>query len=228
MTRPLITDTPQSWTSGDFTLIATDGVEFKVPLSLLLSASGVFNDAESLAGDAHRQLHFVDPDFETAPVIARFLRLAAACSIGDDGKLLDDDDLDAYIRLVAFLRKYECPTLLQQMPLCIRRRLEKDEITPQHVYILGAVLDDVELCVLALKHRTTGTMCGGELVRTGARTIVTSDIPHRFRRYIPEEYWFGLMKARRSLDSRSLIPTKRNEWDDISIDFKLEVSRLKR
>lgn len=228
MTKPLIPDAQQTWMSGDFILVTTDGGEFSVPSRLLLSVSGVFNDAESLAGDAERELHFVDPDFETTPVITRFLQLAATHSIEEDGVLLNDDDLEAYIRLVAFLRKYDCPALLQLLPLCIRRKLELDEITPQHVYIIGAVLDDVELCVLALKRRTTGTLLGGELVRTGAHTIVVSDIPHRFRRFIPEEYWFGLMRARRSLDSRSLIPTKRNEWDDISIDFRIEVSRLKR
>lgn len=228
MTWPLVQDTPQTWTSGDFTLVATDGGEFSVPLCLLLSVSGVFNDAESLAGDADRELHFVDPDFETSPVINRFLQLASSHSIGQDGVLLSDDDVETYIRLVAFLRKYDCPELLDRLPLCIRGKLEHDEILPRHVYIIGAVLDDVELCVSALKRRTSGANQDGTLVSVGAHTIVVSDIPHRFRRFIPEEYWFGLMRARRSLDARSLIPTKRNEWDDISIDFRLELSRLKR
>lgn len=228
MTRPLIPDTQREWTKGDFTLVATDGVEFKVSWNLLLSVSGVFSDAECLAGDARRELYFVDPDFETSPVISRFLQLASTHSIGQNGVLLNDDDLEAYIRLVAFLRKYDCPDLLALLPPCIRGRLEHDEISPQHVYIIGAVLDDVELCVSALKRRTAGAVQDGSLVTIGAHTIVVSDIPQRFRRFIPEEYWFGLIGARRSLDSRSLIPTKRNEWDDISVDFRLELSRLKR
>lgn len=228
MTRPIVPDTQHEWTHGDFTLVATDGGEFSVALSLLLSVSGVFNDAESLAGDSTRELCFVDSDFETSPVILRFLQLASTHSIGQDGALFNDDDLEAYIRLVAFLRKYDCPDLLALLPLCIRGRLEHDEIPPQHVYILGAVLDDVELCVSALKRRTAGAIQEGELVTVGAHTIVVSDIPQQFRRFIPEEYWFGLMRARRSLDSRSLIPTKSNEWDDISIDFRLELGGLKR
>lgn len=227
MTRPLVSGRRYGWANGDFRLVSTDGHEFHVPSALLLSVSGVFRDAGSIAGDAPKDLHFIDPELETASVINRFLQLAATNAIGDESTLLTEDDLGSYIRLVPFLRKYDCQELLAELPQCIRHKLERDEISPLHVFVLGAVLDDVELCILALKHRTTAAVVGGELVRMCAHTIAVGDIPRRFRSFIPEAFWFGLMGARRRLDSRSLIPTKRNEWDDISVDFRIELKRLK-
>lgn len=85
---PIIDD--EQWTSGEFTLISTDGVRFRIPSYVLLNASSVFRDIASLPSEAAApstsapapEIELTDATIETADVLRIFLSLAATGTLG--------------------------------------------------------------------------------------------------------------------------------------------------
>ncbi|WOO80387.1 uncharacterized protein LOC62_03G003904 [Vanrija pseudolonga] len=146
-----------TWTTGDYALVSSDNVRFRVDLVHLLSAISVFRDMASVAAQgADRELHFTDDSIETAAVLERFLTLLIDATV-------DDKDIDRFSNfkhlasMTRFLVKYDCPFLMTVLGLRVKEMSSTGRST-LFMFIIGSIMDDTDLCISALskKRRTWG------------------------------------------------------------------------
>ncbi|KAL1411780.1 hypothetical protein Q8F55_002747 [Vanrija albida] len=120
----------KDWAGGNFTLISSDGVHFKVMDYHLLSAGGV------------QQLDFIDDELECSLIVKCFLQLAV------HGHIEAKRPPQVLVLLAQFLRKYDCgPTLRLLVSLC--GTIPNGRVL---VFVLGAVLDNVDVCAEAMRY----------------------------------------------------------------------------
>ncbi|WOO80594.1 uncharacterized protein LOC62_03G004120 [Vanrija pseudolonga] len=141
---------------GDFTLVSSDGVRFRVPSYHLFSASSFFLDAASMCDAADKKLELVDPDFETHDIVRAFLDLIVDFSIDTIAK---DGRGDAYSPMYAglckFFDKFDCQMARRQLamlflynaPTLIRPGLSDS----QAFFVLGAICANIEMCYDAIR-----------------------------------------------------------------------------
>ncbi|BEJ14678.1 hypothetical protein CspHIS471_0404450 [Cutaneotrichosporon sp. HIS471] len=136
------------WTTGDFTVVTSNNVSFKVHDYQLFATSVQFATAKSMteAGTSvHANvIHFDDATLETAEVFRTFLKFATT--------LLPPMDLPvpSLGSLLLFLRKWECDALEALMVRTFRHGLLIGDLRPFKVFRVGAWVDDIEICKLTL------------------------------------------------------------------------------
>ncbi|BEJ16899.1 hypothetical protein CspHIS471_0603000 [Cutaneotrichosporon sp. HIS471] len=143
----------ETWTTGDFTLVSSDLVVFKIESYHLLSASPVFG-AASTASPGEQRIEFADLELETAPVLRLFLSLATTATFGPSftpsAALEHEDPNLTLLPLIAFLQKYDAIRVLRAALSCIDRLVSTGKMTAYAGLILGMAADDVPTCTTAL------------------------------------------------------------------------------
>lgn len=139
------------WVDGNLTLISVDRISFKVQDYHLLSArcgvmwatvadsSSVFRRMMSTGSLA---IHLFDEAIETAETVDRALGFIVTGEF-------DANDFTQLVTVARFFKKYDCATALQNY----YSRLAQDTFAPRvKTFIVAAALDDIEVCVRALKY----------------------------------------------------------------------------
>lgn len=113
-----------------------------------LTLSDTFRDA--INSDT-LSMSFTDPEVETKPVLSFFARLISHPADKSDTPIFS---LDTHLALIRFLRKPKCKHTLEVYSLYLKASLVGDRMRPMEVWILGAVLDDTDMCAAALRQET--------------------------------------------------------------------------
>lgn len=152
----------------------------------------MFADARSLDGD--KKIEFTDEQFETSDVFPLFLSLATSL-----------DPLSEFLtvspqvtNLLLFLRKWECTALYSSVVKTLYRSYRNNKLNriyPLQLFQLGALLDDVAICKVAItKHLRGRVDCwwDGNLAKS---PFDPNGWTASFWREneIPREYLFALM-----------------------------------
>lgn len=148
---------PTKWTEGNFTIISSDNHVFKVADYHLLSArwvtavpqaltdgpSSVFRGMMS-AGTGPLHIELTDPTMEDSGTLGFALDFIV------HGRFAANSvEIENTISLGLFLKKYDCAAAKSNLIFRLRRVKFAPRLT---LFIYGAALDDVDLCVTALKY----------------------------------------------------------------------------
>lgn len=155
---------------------------------------------ETLDGDK-RAITFTDPDVESKRVLAFFARLISHPSNKADSTIFS---LDTHIALIRFLRKHGCQHTLEVHSLYVRAALLSDRMRPIEAWVLGAVLDDSDLCTAALRQETPQfqkvywrSHCGHRSYIANPQMFNISDLPLAALAAVPPAHLHALDKVRR-------------------------------
>ncbi|KAL1411757.1 hypothetical protein Q8F55_002724 [Vanrija albida] len=136
--------------NGDFTLISSNNIRFRVDSVYLFAASPIFRDAEALSRPDDKLVHFTD-ESENDATITTFLTLVTQAKL----VLFYKEHLRICQHLsdcVAFLKKHECiatlRTLIYAFIVDFLLRDDLDYSLPG--LLLGALVDDIDICVRAI------------------------------------------------------------------------------
>lgn len=167
------------------------------------SASALtFSDTfrEALDSD-ERTVTFTDPEVESKRVLAFFARLISHPSDKADSTIFS---LDTHIALIRFLRKHDCQHTLEVHSLYVRAALLSDRMRPIEAWVLGAVLDDNDLCTAALRQETPQfqkvywrSHCGHRSYTANPQMFNISDLPLTALAAVPPAHLHALDKVRR-------------------------------
>ncbi|KAL1411787.1 hypothetical protein Q8F55_002754 [Vanrija albida] len=153
--------------TGDFAVISSDNVRFRVDGHYLQTYSAVFRGMLSGPATGNREIHLSDPTLEHSTTIELFLELVTNSSLDLTQSVV------RLIRLVHFLNKYDCASTLKLVRLRLLAFLISGKVTVEH-FTLAAVMDDVDLCVTVIDHMTRGAPWGWEPVAGGQRCLASS------------------------------------------------------
>ncbi|GMK58675.1 hypothetical protein CspeluHIS016_0601170 [Cutaneotrichosporon spelunceum] len=148
MSSPAITDDP-NYTEGDFEITSSDGVRFTINSYKLFWASPVFAEAHTRAF-SDKAIELTDPDIETAPILRLFFTVITTLHLPLDS--YKDCDLTPLTNFLLFLRKWDARQLHTFVLENIHTAVRGAKLPPLRVFQLGAVLDDVDTCLVALHH----------------------------------------------------------------------------
>ncbi|WOO80396.1 uncharacterized protein LOC62_03G003913 [Vanrija pseudolonga] len=203
-TQEYISDDP-TWASGDFTLISTDGIRFRVPSWFILAASPVFRDADgsgTTSGD--KQLDFTDSHCETASTLCDFLALVTTSKLHTLWVSYGVVELCEHIsNLVTFLRKYDCEGPLHSLILAFHYAflLRDDRDSSLEALLLGAMADNVDYCKKAIRASkweyvvdTSPTNPLAE-ARRGCFTLLPCNMPLIVYELFPTKYSWALGRS---------------------------------
>ncbi|KAL1411786.1 hypothetical protein Q8F55_002753 [Vanrija albida] len=181
------------WNKGDFSIISSDHVRFRIDHHYLLSASGFFRDLRDVASNADEfhELQLDDPFFETAPTVHNFLVVITEASI--------DRDIDVVEKLVPlgrFLTKYNCAAGMNVLLQFLRHAGTNSDRAIEW-FVIGSSLDDVDLCADALEHYKYSWLDEDDSddeergpldYVAGKNTLNPQTIPYARCRHIPPQY----------------------------------------
>ncbi|KAL1411775.1 hypothetical protein Q8F55_002742 [Vanrija albida] len=132
---------PTKWDKGNFTIISSDNYAFKIDDYHLRSASSVFRDMLS-AGTGMLQIELTDPTMEDSGTVDIVLDIILNATFADNM-------IKNVVSAALFLKKYDCAVASKHLAF----RLQHAVFAPRvKMFILGAALDDEDLCVTALQH----------------------------------------------------------------------------
>ncbi|KAK4689200.1 hypothetical protein P7C73_g891, partial [Tremellales sp. Uapishka_1] len=208
---------------ADYVIISSDNEAFNVHTYVLKTASTVFRNPMSLGIDRRPvkslpEMRLEDPTLETGKVVKCFLDIIYGLPIPPPTEL----PVENLVAPMLLLRKYDCAKDLRLVGLVIRSyATERNDVSPDIIYSVGARVDDVEICTCAIRH------CGDWKWREGDGKLAscleggsvldpTSWSLDKFQN-IPLKYAVGLLKATRdqeSLDPRDI------EWDEVADEFE--------
>lgn len=112
--------------------------------------SEVFSSASETCDDGQKRIEFTDTDLERAPVVRVYRQLLRRMTFL---AVTSFEQCVVMCDTVEFLRKYECEGLLRLVKTECMNRLLLKTMPPLYAFMLGAVMDDIELCVAALQYR---------------------------------------------------------------------------
>ncbi|KAL1411788.1 hypothetical protein Q8F55_002755 [Vanrija albida] len=137
-----ITD-DNDWATGDFAIVSSDNIRFRIDRHHLQSASSVFADMLSVLSGGSQEIHLTDETIEQSGTIKRFIPLLLSATLDLTSF---KHDLCAILRLVRFLIKYDCQVSINIVKLHLRAdtMTETNSSRIWH-FIVSSVLDDVEL-----------------------------------------------------------------------------------
>ncbi|EJT48028.1 hypothetical protein A1Q1_02944 [Trichosporon asahii var. asahii CBS 2479] len=168
----ILKDDP-TWKEGDFVLVSSDGWRFRVPSHPLLSHSTVLCDAQDFCrGD--KEVKFTDPVIETRAIISRFLQLIMNYTIGEV-----EAPLDLAERLWSGMK--------------IAKPMSEDTIAPLHAFMIGALLDDPELCYFSIEKEMLNMKKFGHKY---FQALDLANFPITLWDRIPPEYMLALNKSK--------------------------------
>ncbi|KAL1411778.1 hypothetical protein Q8F55_002745 [Vanrija albida] len=192
---PIVND--DTWTKGDFALVSSDNVRFRVDLVHLLSASSVFRDMASVASaGGNRELHLTDDTMESSNVIKRFLFLLIDAEV-------DVEDLPGnfyhLVYLAQLVVKYDCRFLKTVLGFRIKDTINNG--TPGvYTWVIGAIMDNTDLCMAAM-YKPNQLWPLSAVPIDAMRTLpkVHCFNPHSFSyqwwSFIPQPYLWALSRA---------------------------------
>jgi hypothetical protein len=203
-----------TWTTGDFTLVSSDLVTFKIESYHLLSArsavlsavadpSPVFG-AASTASPGEQRIEFADPEIETADVLRVFLSLATEATFGPSftpSSALEHVDPNlVLVPLFTFLKKYDAVRVLRAALACVSRLVSTGKMTAYAGLVLGAVADDVPTCVDALNTpdaRFPHPHAEDPIYAAGANrsTVNPRGFPYHVWRMMGDQYTWALTRG---------------------------------
>lgn len=170
--------------------------------------STVLCDAQDFCrGD--KEVKFTDPVIETRAIISRFLQLIMNYTIGEVEAPLDlaerlwsgmkiakpmsEDTVSEYVHLVAFLRKWDCTGACKILRLCVIKSLLDLQIAPLHAFMIGALLDDPELCYFSIEKEMLNMKKFGHKY---FQALDLANFPITLWDRIPPEYMLALNKSK--------------------------------
>ncbi|BEI93579.1 uncharacterized protein CcaverHIS019_0600380 [Cutaneotrichosporon cavernicola] len=195
-----------NWTEGDFEIITSDNVRFRVPSFHLYSSSSVFRNAHSVAGESDLKIVFMDPLCETAAVIHLYLSLVV------EGRLVTLYNLPFVKELAIFLDKYGCDQARSFMCSRIENAVLKGEIDAHAGFLVAANASNIPLCRLILVRQANHTWKrdkgrgSDELIAGMAgKNVWDSNYwpASTWNSGIPQAYLFALARAYGSCDMSS-------------------------
>lgn len=148
-----------------------------------------------------------------------FLRLATEAKTADD-----KSNLPAYINLVFFLRKYDCPRVLGTLSLYLKRELLEGSWPLMDTFVLGSILNCSELCTAAIDR-------WAELNRLEADPeFDVSSIPAPVLDHLPRDHIVALSQAipTREISCPNCAHVEHDTLDQASETFQTSLRRLKR
>ncbi|KAL1411769.1 hypothetical protein Q8F55_002736 [Vanrija albida] len=201
-TTPPTDDT--TWSAGDFTLISSNNVRFRVDSCFIFAASAAFSDARGLSGDANKTVTFTDTGFETKETLGDFFSLVTLGKLPPeffvDGNKYSDA-CERVARPVTFLQKYGCGAIIEVLKAVIHSEIlvwRPNRVTPRDGLpglVLGAMTDDVDFCVLAMQAGCQVddlVTCPIDFCRPDSYDLVPINMPLRVARLIPTDYLWAL------------------------------------
>ncbi|KAL1411782.1 hypothetical protein Q8F55_002749 [Vanrija albida] len=176
-----------SWQDGDFTLVSSDDITFRIDTHYLQSASGVFRDMLA-AGSGPKLINLTDPHTETALVVHKFLNLITTNRIDNERFGPDFSDM---VTLVRFLIKYECAPALTVIGLHLHCSITEDRpYAGLHWFIVGAIMDDIQVCITAFDAATERSQ--DPFINP---CFNPSQIPYQLAAQIPFIYFWALVRT---------------------------------
>lgn len=182
--------------------------------------SSVLRDAHNCATPgSSMEITFTDTELETREVLDLFLRFATEPD-APNGK----SNLPAYINLVSFLRKYDCPRVLGTLSLSLKRELLEGSWPLVDTFVLGSILDCPELCAAAIDRHA-------ELNHLDTSSeFDVSHIPAPVLDHLPREHIVALSEAIpvREYSCPNCTHMDHETLDDAPETFRASLRRLER
>lgn len=189
--------------------------------------SAVFRDMwSSSRGELffQKRIELVDPDFETAEHLERFLLVVCQRNKGYADFMANEEAIYAFCQL---LRKYDCQSLISTFLLSLRVDLDSlQQHSAWFIFLAAAYLYDPELCrdSIPIAGRWAWT-CGkvdkdklplSHAVIPGASCLDVTAMPDIYRQRMPEEYFAALLRANHV---RGSIQGSKGNWEAVGAEF---------
>ncbi|KAL1411784.1 hypothetical protein Q8F55_002751 [Vanrija albida] len=202
------------WTTGDFAIVSSDNVRFFVDRHYLLSASSVFRDMLSVARPDHPEIQLTDRFLETALVIGHFLRLITKAELG-----FSPSEMVKIVHLAQFLLKFDCTAAIKVLILLARDQISARKRSKIYLFVLGAAIDDPDLCFHAMASDTLSTWNGdnefdtsdARFCRAKGNAFNPQALSFTVWSILPAEYLWALNRAWGMVGNTKELPTKFRE-----------------
>ncbi|OCF43417.1 hypothetical protein I317_02717 [Kwoniella heveanensis CBS 569] len=135
---------------ADLILVSSDNVSFKIFKYHLQSCSYVFRemvsslDGPTQANVSHSKIEFTDPQLENAATLRLFLDIVTSRQ-----PELKREILAPLRDCILFAKKYECQIVFPSLSMMARQLLKAD-ISRHYIFIIAALVDDVDLAASAI------------------------------------------------------------------------------
>lgn len=169
--------------------------------------------------NGEKEVRFTDPVIESRGIIQRFLQLVIKYSIGTPESTLDlaerlwsgvkvakpmsEGEVSEYVHLIAFLRKWDCTSAFRLLQLCVIKALLDLQIAPLHAFMIGALLDDPELCFFSIEKETLNMKKFGHKY---FQALDLANFPITIWDRVPPEYMLALNKSKPVSTDDALCP----------------------
>lgn len=141
-----------------------------------------------------RTVSLSDPCFENASTIQLFLDFVTEGRLPNVGR-----DLTGVSDLCRLLMKYESKAALGKLLVDVERRLLARTVSALAVFVIGAVVDNEDLCLLTFQHDTWTTAPTDELdekkIFVTGFTLDPSKAPYTHMSDTPTAYWWALTRS---------------------------------
>ncbi|WOO80592.1 uncharacterized protein LOC62_03G004118 [Vanrija pseudolonga] len=214
---PVIVD-DKKWTTGDFTIVSSDDVRFRVDSMALFVASPIFREASEMTS-GEKIVHLTDPDFETAVVVRTFLKFVIEFDLQPKARpfsesLIPVDVPPPVIFLACFMHKYDCHLELRRLQYVFEKEHRYDATYSRDRFILAALAKSISGCAGAIEDAgakflgvASNTNSGGNSYKDTA-PLIPKNMSKAIKNTIPNEYLAALVKGwEKSGKDRS-----RSEW----------------
>ncbi|KAL1411750.1 hypothetical protein Q8F55_002717 [Vanrija albida] len=208
----------KKWVTGDFSLVNSDNVRFRVdslalfvarwvphPVCIPANPSPVFRAAgEVSSGD--KAVHLTDPDFETATTVRAFLDFVLNFRFPmlpktHSWKPPPLDSVPPVVRLAFFMDKYDCRLELRRLEwVFYHHRMFRDSYPAftRDWFILAALSKNVEVCAGAIIDTLTKFVGdkaneGGGNAYTDTAALIPANITQAVKDTIPANYLAALI-----------------------------------
>lgn len=220
----------EKWTTGDFTLVSSDNVLFKVDSFYLFAAryvllsyarqlicSSVFRDARPLINSPHR-LEFTDEKIETAAVLRYFLSLVAHGKvITVKNKLNSYEELHPLCDLVRFLVKYSCTVHLENLNSWLRAYGKQRGLL---LFAIAALQDNASWCATLIKDdravwESYLSTKQYHLSLADKQILDPSGAPYWFMEVLPFDYLWSLTRAWGAFPDKSKRSERATKFEEL-------------
>lgn len=165
-------------------------------------------------GGSAGQVHLTDRSIETAVIIGSFLRLVTSAEMG-----FFPWETIKLVNLARFLLKFDCSAAVKVLVLLAQEKITARKTSKIYLWVLGAAIDDPNLCVSAMTNDSlTATWTGENEFDTDAtRCQVKGNVfnpqalSFTWWSIIPGEYLWALNRAWAMAGNTKDLPVKFKE-----------------
>ncbi|WOO80593.1 uncharacterized protein LOC62_03G004119 [Vanrija pseudolonga] len=203
----------RTWTNGDFTLISSDNVRFRVDGVHLFSPSAVFRAAADL-NPRDRTARFTDTEYETASVVKNFLDFVVKFRTSQFKEqhrrmYISREGVSPFVQLARFLHKYDSRVELRRLLYVFGKEVGHSyDLYARDSFIIAALAGDVNACSDAIEATSGASDKGTSDSFMDLHALVPANIPPVVKEMIPAHYWVALCKGW----ERSGKHRNRSEW----------------